>query len=114
MTKTHPFAVLGGWDHLPNLHLFSRDNHSIHQEFNQLAFLLKARLREALADSLAKRFHRLGDPSQVPPACGHSPPVGASGWRGQPVSAPGRAVVAGMLPAAQWRRGAASVKRSSG
>jgi hypothetical protein len=54
MTKTHVLRVWGGGDHIADLHLLASDDNAIHEQLNQLPFLLKRGLGQALLDPLAK------------------------------------------------------------
>src|SRR6266851_9365936 len=55
MTKTGVFATRRSRDHVADLDLFSRDDHSINEEFYELPFLFEAGLLESLTHSLTKR-----------------------------------------------------------
>ena len=57
MTKTGVFATRRSRDHVADLDLFSRDDHSINEEFYELPFLFEAGLLESLTHSLTKLFH---------------------------------------------------------
>jgi hypothetical protein len=65
MTKTQVLAGRGGGDHVTDLHLLAGDDNAINQQLNQLAFLLKGGLSQALLDALAKRLHGLDQSSQL-------------------------------------------------
>lgn len=57
MTKTGEFATRRSRDHVADLDLFSRDDHSINEEFYKLPLLFEAGLLESLTHSLTKLFH---------------------------------------------------------
>jgi hypothetical protein len=56
MTKTDVFAPGGGGDHIADLHLLSRHDNAIDEQFDELAFLLKGSLSQSLLHSLTKGF----------------------------------------------------------
>jgi hypothetical protein len=65
MTKTGLLAACGGRDHVADLDLLVGDDYTVNEQFDQLAFLFKARLFESGTYSLTKLLHGLGDPGQL-------------------------------------------------
>jgi hypothetical protein len=65
LTKTHLFTPGGGGDHIADLHLIFCHDDTIHQQLNQLSFLLKGRIRHPLRNALAERFARLNHGRQL-------------------------------------------------
>ncbi|MFL5662217.1 MAG: ISAs1 family transposase [Ktedonobacteraceae bacterium] len=60
LTKTNLFAGGGGGDHITDLHLVIGDHHAVNQQLNELPFLLKSGLSQAVLHALAERFNGLG------------------------------------------------------
>src|SRR5205085_10455724 len=56
MTKTDLFTPGGGGDHIADLHLIFCHDDTIHEQLNQLSFVLKGRLSQPLRDALTERF----------------------------------------------------------
>jgi hypothetical protein len=61
VTKPCLGAVVGGWDHIADLHLTVGDHHPVDQQLYQLAALLEAGLAQAHPELLQHLGHRLGD-----------------------------------------------------
>src|SRR6266487_156231 len=59
LTKTKVLAGRGSGDHIADLHLLIGDHNAVNQQLNQLPFLLKGGLSQALLHALAKGFDRL-------------------------------------------------------
>jgi hypothetical protein len=53
--------VVGGWDHIANLHLAVADHDPVDQQLHQLAALLEAGLAQAHPELLQHLGHRVGD-----------------------------------------------------
>jgi len=65
MTKPHMLTALGGGDHIADLHLLSRHDDPIDEQFDELAFLLKGSLSQSLLHTLTKGFDGLHHFSQL-------------------------------------------------
>jgi hypothetical protein len=64
VTKPRLGAVVGGGDHVADLHLAVGDHHPVDQQLHQLAALLEAGLAKADPKLLQHRCHRPGDRAQ--------------------------------------------------
>jgi hypothetical protein len=69
MTKTHLLRGWGGRDHIADLYLLSSHHDAINQQLDELPFLFKGRLSEALLHPLAESFNGLDHAGEfiVPP-----------------------------------------------
>ncbi len=57
MTKAYVLTTWTGWNHVADFDIPVRHYHPINKELHKLAFLLKARTRQASLDPLAELLH---------------------------------------------------------
>ncbi|HET7517073.1 MAG TPA: transposase [Actinomycetes bacterium] len=65
VTRPRLGAVVGGWDHVADLHVTVGHHHPVDQQLHQLAALFEAGLAQAHAKLLQHLGHRLGDAAHL-------------------------------------------------
>src|SRR6266540_64479 len=67
MTKTHMLTAGTGWDDIADFHITIGDDHSVDQQFDQLAFLLECGAVETSLHPSAEILHRRHHPGELFP-----------------------------------------------